>query len=71
MVVKCPKCKVENPDTTKFCGDCGNPLKADIVHSKTIETSTEKLTTGSSFADRYQIFEELGKGGMCLVTVQV
>ena len=60
--MKCPKCKVENPDTKKFSGDCGAPLEADIVHTKTIETPTEELTTGSTFADRYQIIEELGKG---------
>jgi serine/threonine protein kinase/predicted Zn-dependent protease len=30
----------------------------------TIEVPKEKLTTGSTFAGRYQIIEELGKGGM-------
>jgi len=69
MAVKCPKCKIENPDTKKFCGVCGTPLEADIVHTKTIETPTEELTTGSTFADSYQIIEELGKGGMGRVTL--
>jgi serine/threonine protein kinase/tetratricopeptide (TPR) repeat protein len=32
--------------------------------TKTLETPTEELTTGSTFAGRYQIIEELGKGGM-------
>jgi serine/threonine protein kinase/tetratricopeptide (TPR) repeat protein len=32
--------------------------------TKTIETPKEELTTGSTFAGRYQIIEELGKGGM-------
>jgi serine/threonine protein kinase len=32
--------------------------------TKTIEAPKEELTTGSTFADRYQIIEELGKGGM-------
>jgi len=61
---ECPKCKVENPDTQKFCGDCGTPLEADVIHTKTLETPIEELTTGSTFAERYQIIEELGKGGM-------
>jgi serine/threonine protein kinase/Flp pilus assembly protein TadD len=32
--------------------------------TKTIETPREELTTGSTLAGRYQIIEELGKGGM-------
>jgi len=64
MSIECPKCQTENPNTKKFCGDCGTPLEADIVHTKTLETPTEQLTTGSIFAGRYQIIEELGKGGM-------
>jgi serine/threonine protein kinase len=34
------------------------------VHTKTLESPKEELTTGSTFSDRYQIIEELGKGGM-------
>ena len=64
MANECPKCQTNNPDTLKFCGECGTPLTADVVHTKTIETPTEELTTGSSFAGRYQIIEELGKGGL-------
>jgi class 3 adenylate cyclase len=25
--MRCPSCKTENPDATKFCGNCGQPLK--------------------------------------------
>ena len=35
-----------------------------ISPTKTLETPTEELTAGSTFAGRYQIIEELGKGGM-------
>jgi class 3 adenylate cyclase len=24
--MRCPSCKAENPDATKFCGNCGQPL---------------------------------------------
>jgi serine/threonine protein kinase/Tfp pilus assembly protein PilF len=67
MSVKCPKCQTENPDTQRFCGDCGTqlPVSEEIpIPTQTIETPKEELTTGSTFARRYQIIEELGKGGM-------
>jgi len=66
--MKCPKCQTDNPDTQKFCGECGtNITSAEETQpsiTKTIETPREELTTGSTFAGRYQIIEELGKGGM-------
>jgi serine/threonine protein kinase/Tfp pilus assembly protein PilF len=34
------------------------------IPTRTLETLKEELTTGSTFARRYQIIEELGKGGM-------
>ena len=66
MSVKCPKCQFDNPETQKFCGDCGTQLPSSekIDVTETIETPREELTTGSTFAGRYQIIEELGKGGM-------
>ncbi|MFC2168600.1 protein kinase [Acidobacteriota bacterium] len=64
MTNECPKCQTNNPDTSSFCADCGTPLEADIIHTKTLETPIEELNTGSTFAGRYQIIEELGKGGM-------
>jgi serine/threonine protein kinase/tetratricopeptide (TPR) repeat protein len=35
-----------------------------VIHTETMEAPKEELTTGSTFAGRYQIIEELGKGGM-------
>ena len=66
MTTQCPKCKAENPDTQKFCGECAAPLQSskDIGVTKTIETSAEKFNRGTVFASRYEIIEELGKGGM-------
>jgi serine/threonine protein kinase/Tfp pilus assembly protein PilF len=67
MTIKCPKCDSENTDTARFCSNCATSLQLteDIpVHTKTLETPKEELTTGSTFAGRYQIIEELGRGGM-------
>jgi len=66
MSNKCPKCDTYNPDTVKFCGECGTPLAPpeDIAVTETIEAPKEELTTGSTFANKYRIIEELGKGGM-------
>lgn len=65
MTTICPKCKHENPEGTVYCGKCGTPLPSqESTITKTMETPKEELTTGSTFAHRYQIIEELGKGGM-------
>jgi serine/threonine protein kinase/Tfp pilus assembly protein PilF len=66
MAINCPKCQTDNPDTLKFCGECGTqlPSSKDIAVTATMEAAKEELTTGSTFAGRYQIIEELGRGGM-------
>jgi len=66
MSNKCPKCHHVNPDGTHFCGKCGTQLPAPekIEVTETMEAPKEELTTGSTYAGRYQIIEELGKGGM-------
>jgi len=66
--MKCPKCRFENPDNTRFCGHCGSPFPGAIHISpsptETFEPPDEELAIGSTFAGRYQIIEELGRGGM-------
>jgi serine/threonine protein kinase/Tfp pilus assembly protein PilF len=56
VAIKCPKCKADNPDT--------KPSERIPDVTKTIETPVEHLATGSSLAGRYQVIQELGKGGM-------
>jgi serine/threonine protein kinase/Flp pilus assembly protein TadD len=68
VATKCPKCHSENPDTLKFCAECGTQLFSTkdipVSQTETLQTPIKELTTGSTFARRYQIIEELGKGGM-------
>jgi serine/threonine protein kinase/Flp pilus assembly protein TadD len=66
MGVECPKCKTDNTSDSEFCKKCATPLPSskEIPVTETLETPKEELTTGSTFAGRYQIIEELGKGGM-------
>jgi len=68
VAVKCAKCQLENPETSLFCAGCGAKLDAakdlSLFQTETLQTPLKELTTGSTFAGRYQIIEELGKGGM-------
>ncbi|NIM59154.1 MAG: protein kinase [Candidatus Aminicenantes bacterium] len=64
--MKCPKCNSDNPKDTMYCGSCATPLKPleEISATKTFETPAKGLTKGITFASRYEVIEELGKGGM-------
>jgi serine/threonine protein kinase len=65
-LTKCPKCQSENPSGTRFCGNCASPLpqEKEFVPTETIQVPIKELTAGTTFARRYQIIEDLGKGGM-------
>jgi serine/threonine protein kinase/tetratricopeptide (TPR) repeat protein len=71
VATRCPKCQSENPDTLKFCGECGTQLlPTEGVHppvTETLRIPVHELPTGSTFAGRYQIIEGLGEGGMGFV----
>jgi TolB-like protein/tRNA A-37 threonylcarbamoyl transferase component Bud32/Tfp pilus assembly protein PilF len=69
MGIKCPKCQFNNPDDTVYCGKCAAPLKSpeEISVTKTLITPAERLQKGSTIAGKYQILEELGRGGMGVV----
>ncbi|MGB7295656.1 MAG: protein kinase [Candidatus Aminicenantales bacterium] len=67
MTTKCPKCQTDHPDTQRFCGECGTqlvPAEGPSAGTKTLGAPARKMGLGSLFAGRYQIIEELGKGGM-------
>ncbi len=67
--MRCPKCQHNNPDGSDFCGMCATPLPRieeipTVSHTRTLQTPSQDLTRGSTFASRYDIIEELGSGGM-------
>lgn len=67
-VMKCPKCNFDNPSDSRFCGHCATPLpleeKPPFSQTQTLQTPVEALTVGITFAGRYHIIQELGRGGM-------
>jgi len=66
--MKCHKCQYENPFDTIYCGKCATPLqsKDDVPFSQThtLQVPAKALPRGTTFANRYDVLEELGRGGM-------
>ena len=71
--MRCPNCAYENPADTKFCGNCAAPLvrmdtppegKRSADPTETMAAIVTELRTGTTFAGRFDVIEELGKGGM-------
>jgi len=56
-----------NPGGSYYCSECGTkliPSEETPESTETLESPEGELSTGSTFAERFQIIEELGKGGM-------
>ncbi len=66
--MECPNCRFENPSESSFCGKCGTKLipldKTSPPKTETFKTPLKQITRGSVLSGRYEIIEELGKGGM-------
>jgi serine/threonine protein kinase len=66
--MKCPRCQHDNPEDTRFCGRCGRELPGSgetaELGTATFQTPTKGLERGTTFARRFEIIEEIGKGGM-------
>ena len=67
--MKCPQCQADNSDDSRFCRQCATPLQTPPPGTPTPDSPTliaafDKLNRGAIFAGRYEIIEELGKGGM-------
>ena len=78
-MVSCPSCHSENPQTSKFCSDCGAALQpelaATIAHAASASPSEDEVESsnsshhgrflpGTKVANRYRIVSLVGKGGM-------
>ncbi len=65
--MKCPLCQYQNPEDTRFCGQCGRALVgtsgSSIAFTQTFQPPRE-LERGTTLAGRFEIIEELGRGGM-------
>jgi serine/threonine protein kinase/tetratricopeptide (TPR) repeat protein len=66
--MQCPSCRAPNPDAQPCCAQCGARLPSagasDDAVTHTAPQPPDALDTGTTFAGRYQIIEELGRGGM-------
>jgi len=71
VAIKCPKCQADNPETSRFCGNCATQLtpagQAPAELTKTLESPAYVLSKGSLVAGKYRVIEEIGRGGMGVV----
>jgi len=68
MKSRCPVCDADNTETAHFCSNCAAPLRFQVERSvsqtETLETPPEVFARGMVIAERYEIIEVLGRGGM-------
>jgi len=66
--MNCPRCNFDNPENVRYCGNCGVELPSGATDSKsktrTLLDPTRALVRGTTFANRYEVIEEIGQGGM-------
>ena len=83
----CPSCGASTPQTKPFCSECGASLPpaprpagarpvdggGDAADASTrfAPYKPDALETGTTFAGRHQIIEELGRGGPAFVRDRV
>jgi serine/threonine protein kinase len=69
--MRCPRCHSENPDSSRYCGNC-TALLAPAEESPgslttTLEVPPDIAAAGSIVAGRYRVEGKIGQGGMGVV----
>ena len=65
--MKCPRCDHENTGDSRFCAGCGLELGTPAGGREatlTLQTPVFRLKRGTVLARRFEIIEEVGRGGM-------
>lgn len=68
-MTSCLQCHAENPRGSQFCSRCGTRISSleGLSLTRTISPFPAGVAKGESFAGRYEILDELGRGGMGIV----
>ena len=64
--MRCPRCRADLADTSKFCAECGAPVEAALP-TRTISVPASPARSGELLAGKYRVLDELGRGGMGVV----
>jgi serine/threonine-protein kinase len=66
--MKCPDCGTFNPHDSKYCKECAASLltaeESQASLTKTMAAAIHGFIRGALFANRYEVIEELGRGGI-------
>ena len=68
--MNCPTCGFDNTEGGSFCNQCGSPMarrgkaRTEKISRSLFDDSEFSISPGDRFGNRYQILEEIDRGGM-------